>query len=181
MGTDTKGAAGKKGAGTGWRPRLCHWRGHGIHSPLVYSLVRNVFMNSSAAEGDTALYDELILRGVRKSIARRIHILYYFSDYVSFTIDDVSLQAGGDPGDSVRTGFTGRCLHVITPMTKPEDAKISPFPPEEGTLCVITGRSARKKRICRKMVDNHSGISIDSRSFFLYFYARPERKQHYKI
>ena len=36
-----------------------HWRGHGIHSPFMYGIVRNVFMKSKITGPDTRLYDEL--------------------------------------------------------------------------------------------------------------------------
>lgn len=48
-----------------------HWRGHGIHSPFMYGIVRNVFMKSRITGRDRTLYNALI----RHRIGRKNGIL----------------------------------------------------------------------------------------------------------
>lgn len=52
-----------------------HLRGHGIHSPFVYSIIREAFMERKIL-GDGRLYRELIEWGVRKKAARQLNNLY---------------------------------------------------------------------------------------------------------
>ena len=52
--------------------RIRHWRGHGIHSPFVYGLVRAVF----AGMGDRRdVYDMMRKRGLRRKTARQLQNL----------------------------------------------------------------------------------------------------------
>ena len=37
-----------------------HWRGHGVHSPFMYGIVRNVFMKNRITGSDRALYQALL-------------------------------------------------------------------------------------------------------------------------
>lgn len=48
---------------TGWRGRLVrmrHFRGHGVHSPFVYAIVRQVLMRRTLLGADTSLRDALL-------------------------------------------------------------------------------------------------------------------------
>ena len=44
--------------------RARFFRGHGVHSPFVYDVVRNVFMRDTLLPGDRALFRELLAAGV---------------------------------------------------------------------------------------------------------------------
>ena len=46
--------------------RARYFRGHGVHSPFVYDLVRQVFMRDSLLPGPRDLHDALLARGVSR-------------------------------------------------------------------------------------------------------------------
>ncbi len=64
----------KQGVGA-FVSRVRHLRGHGIHSPFVYAVVRAAFVGRGFAEGDRVLYDDLRKRGIGAATARQVHNL----------------------------------------------------------------------------------------------------------
>lgn len=73
--------------------RLRHRRGHGIHSPLVYALKREVFMKRHPAGGE--LYDVLLRNGIKRKYAREINGLYTHLGAEGFHLEDGSLRFSG--------------------------------------------------------------------------------------
>ena len=69
-----------------------HYRGHGVHSPFVYSLVRQVFMRRRVEGEDTALYTELILRNVSRRRATQLQNLYSHCGYENYLIADAEVM-----------------------------------------------------------------------------------------
>ena len=47
--------------------RARYFRGHGVHSPFVYDLVRHVFMRAELLPGDRSLYEALLAVGIAES------------------------------------------------------------------------------------------------------------------
>ncbi len=98
--------------------RLRHYRGHGIHSPLVYGLVREVFMRRVQAEGD--LYDTLRQAGMRPCHASEVSRVYHRLGCDRFTADGgmIHMHKGGSlyatclPGRDRRAVQPGRCLSI---------------------------------------------------------------------
>ena len=70
--------------------RVKHRRGHGVHSPFVYSLVRKVFMSKVLDESlGTALYDSLRGVGLAEKCARQLHNLLPHIEGQSYSINEV--------------------------------------------------------------------------------------------
>lgn len=76
----------KKNSWSHWS-RIRHLRGHGIHSPFVYSLMREAIIVRKVL-GDGGLYGELIERGVRKKAARQLNNLHVFCSSPGYRITE---------------------------------------------------------------------------------------------
>ena len=78
--------------------RLRYWRGHNIHSPFVYRLVREVLMpcpNPNIVPNAT-LYDTLTGHGIPPTFARRTAQLHTYLGYNSFEADPDAFREGTD-------------------------------------------------------------------------------------
>ena len=151
-----------------------HYRGHGVHSPFAYRLVRNVLMVKHVAGSDTALYDELTARGVSAIRSSQIQNLYTRGGYEDFVIDPPSDRPIG----------TGRTLVVLT--TAIPVSELERYPAQvcngKNVLCVLYPReSKRRMKTVVTLVGRHNGLSIDNRGFFLFFYDRGLYRQHIEL
>ena len=59
--------------------RARHFRGHGVHSPFVYGLVREAFMFHRLRDGEHCLYDALRRVGIFHQRAVQLRHLRMFS------------------------------------------------------------------------------------------------------
>ncbi len=66
--------------------RLRHRRGHGIHSPFVYALSRQVFSRDAAVQADRTLLEALLAEGVKTKTAAEIARLYKHLGFTSFSV-----------------------------------------------------------------------------------------------
>ena len=64
--------------------RARFFRGHGVHSPFVYAIVRQVFMKTELAEGDRSLYAALRERDVNERRAVQLQNLFIHCGYNRF-------------------------------------------------------------------------------------------------
>ena len=55
--------------------RARYFRGHGVHSPFVYDIVRSVFMRDDLLPGRRDLYDALLTAGVSRRRAVQLQNL----------------------------------------------------------------------------------------------------------
>ena len=67
--------------------RARYFRGHGVHSPFVYNIVRKVFMQSKLYTADNALYGELMDKGVAKRRSVQLANLAEHCGYDNWCID----------------------------------------------------------------------------------------------
>ena len=67
--------------------RARYFRGHGVHSPYVYALVRQVFMRSSFIGEERTLYNDLLERGVAERRAVQLQNVMEHCRYASYRID----------------------------------------------------------------------------------------------
>ena len=69
--------------------RARYFRGHGVHSPYVYSIVRKVFMSSKLNTNQTDLRDALLRCDVPKRRATELQNLVVHCNYASWSIDNM--------------------------------------------------------------------------------------------
>ena len=140
--------------------RARHFRGHGVHSPYVYNIVRQVFMRSSFIADDRTLYDVLISRGIAKRRALQLQNLMEHLRYESFLID-CSVEE------------IGKCdIAIATIDLLPEHlpALAAEARAKGTTLCILAPTFDRERdMICKRLVEEHPCTSVDNRAYLLLF------------
>ena len=151
--------------------RARYFRGHGVHSPFVYAIVRQVFMRSDFISGDTfyteRLYDSLLEWGVPRKRAMQLTNLCAHCGY-----RDISCGTP-EAGD-----------FIVAPAS---------VPPSEfehyadvarrcgGTLAIIAPYLNREReRACREIVAAHRCTTVDNRGYLLLFNNHLP-KQHFRL
>lgn len=66
--------------------RARHFRGHGVHSPFVYGLVREAFMFHRLRDGEHCLYDALRRVGIFHRRAVQLQNAFLYCGYRTFAI-----------------------------------------------------------------------------------------------
>lgn len=150
-----------------------HYRGHGVHSPFVYSLVRQVFMRRRVEGADTALYTELLLRHVSRRRATQLQNLYSHCGYANYLFaDKLPIMLDGVEMCIVPRECSVEELHLLT-----DEAQRT-----QTTLCILAPRDERaRNRQCRRLVSEHHGTSVDNRGYLLLFNVEGLPKQHFSL
>lgn len=147
--------------------RARFFRGHGVHSPFVYALVRQVFMQTELAGSDRTLYDALREQGVCRRRAIQLQNLFRHCGYTRF-----GLNCAAD---------TDLCVVTVdTPVDRlPQFAEA--VRQQRTTLCIMEPYAdAERRDCCRHLTAEHPSTSVDNRGYLLLFNgALP--KQHFKL
>ncbi|MDE6140893.1 MAG: hypothetical protein K2F95_08080 [Alistipes sp.] len=137
--------------------RARYFRGHGVHSPYVYDIVRKVFMKSKLQTADTALYDKLRDMGISRRRAIQLQNLLAHCGYETFGIDCAH----------------GRVDMLIASLdTAPDMLTRLAAAAEQSrsTLCIMSPYfSAERHRACQQIADAHPSTSVDNRGYLLLF------------
>ena len=140
--------------------RARHFRGHGVHSPYVYNIVRQVFMRSSFIADDRTLYDALIARGVAKRRALQLQNLMEHLRYESFLIDCPTAEVGGCDMAIATTALPCDQLPALAAEARATGT----------TLCILAPSFDRERdMMCRRLVEEHPCTSVDNRAYLLLF------------
>ena len=146
--------------------RARYFRGHGVHSPFVYAIVRQVFMRHDLLPGDRELYGALCAAGVGHRRAVQLQNLFIHCGYHTFAMN--------------RTGVdlcvVGRSLPEEEVLALVDQARRC------GTTLVLLEPYADEERcrLCRRIVAAHGCASVDNRAYLLIF-NNYLPKQHFRI
>ena len=146
--------------------RARYFRGHGVHSPFVYDLVREVFMRRDLLPGGRALYDALLMAGVVQSRAIQLQHLAIHCGYATFGLN----RADGD-------------LCVVTRDTTRDEllAIVRQAACDGRTVAVMSPCEGRERRaLCRRIAAEHGSTTVDNRAYLLIFNNHLP-KQHFRI
>ena len=147
--------------------RIKHHKGHGVHSPFVYGFVRKVLMTKTLCEDSgTALYDSLLLTGMKEKRAKELHNTLSYIEGRSYSINDVecdlSILLADYPTERLRDAY--------------EKAKL-----EGVTLAICQPYLNRERQNeVKALIAEHHSTTIDNRAYILFFNNRLP-KQHYQL
>ena len=149
--------------------RVRHFRGHGVHSPFVYQIVRKVFMQKRFLGEDRALYEQLIAMDLSHRRAMQLQNLAVHLDYHTAAFDgwkegcDWMLLGVGLDEQATRCAIekasaTGITAVLLTPYDNPARTTLS-----------------------KELIEAHRCTSVDHRGYLLLFTNPNLPKQHYRI
>lgn len=162
--------------------RVRHARGHGIHSPFVYGLVRNALLyrrKNGQAEGE--LYRFLRQCGVNCLRARQIQNLHNYCDY-----RDAGVFSGQDHREANwfrRAGGIGT-LEICTggyPVAGIAERAAALRGKTGAVIVTAPRRDGERWEICRQIAAEDDCISIDNREFMVFIYGTGHTPHHYKL
>ena len=140
--------------------RARYFRGHGVHSPFVYAIVRQVFMRSTFACDDRELYEALIAKGVVRRRAMQLQNLFKHLHYSSYCINP---EVGECSKTDMIISTPDQCSSHLT--------SLADLAREWGsTLCIIApALDSERDKVCRRLVEEHRCTSVDNRGYLLLF------------
>lgn len=146
--------------------RARYFRGHGVHSPFVYAIVRRVFMRDGLLPGDRKVYDALLAAGVPVRRAVQLQNLFIYCGYEAFGLNRAD---------------TDFCI-VTCDFPETETWELVRLAAQTGCTLVLMSPYAGNGRqaLCRRIVAGHRGTSVDNRGYLLVF-NNGLPKQHYRI
>lgn len=140
--------------------RARYFRGHGVHSPFVYAIVRQVFMRSTFINDNRGLYDALTACGVARRRAMQLQNLMEHCHYSSFCID-------------YATEALPQCdmIVVMADYPTPQLPALAARAHEMGsTLCIVApSLDSERDSMCKRVVEEHTCTSVDNRGYLLLF------------
>lgn len=140
--------------------RARHFRGHGVHSPFVYSIVRNVFMRSKFITDDNyytqVVYGALLEQQIPRKRALQLANLCAHCGYREISYG---------------------CPRAADMIIVPRSVEPSQFAEYVGvaqecgaTLAVMFPYLNREREAaCREIADSHKGTTVDNRGYLLIF------------
>lgn len=146
--------------------RARYFRGHGVHSPFVYDLVRRVFMQSALLPGDRTLYEALVSAGVARRRAVQLQNLAIHCGYASFGLNRA----------------VGEFCIVMPALAETEAVTLVHDAAENGrTVAVMSPYiNAAWRSMCRRLVAEHRSTTVDNRDYLLLF-NNYLPKQHFRL
>ncbi len=150
-----------------------HFRGHGVHSPFVYRVVREAAMRKREIIGeDQSLYNQLRTLGISRKRSVQVQNLYTICGCKEFVVDGIE--------GSIESGT----MWIISAATEPTQITTltEQVGPAESIICILYPRnSASRYRATRQAIDAHNGLSIDNIGFVSLHCNDKRLKQHIRI
>lgn len=146
--------------------RARYFRGHGVHSPFVYDIVREVFMRRDLLPGSRDLYESLLVAGVPHRRAVQLQNLAIHCGYTDCGLN----RAGAE-------------LCVVTAdVPRSETLALVRGAAQGGhTVALLSPWSGRDRQaLCAQIVAGHGSTTVDNRGYLLVFNNHLP-KQHFKL
>lgn len=147
--------------------RARYFRGHGVHSPFVYSMVREVFMRHTLMEGDHSLYEALRRGGVEQKRAIQLQNVALHTHCTTFAINHRDSQL---------------CiLDNSMPPTEVQDILRDAVKCGATVVLLDPYKEAAWRALCARIVNAHPTTTVDNRAYLLVFNDVRLPKQHFRI
>lgn len=135
--------------------RARYFRGHGVHSPFVYEIVRRVFMRDSLMPGERALYGALLAAGVSRRRAVQLQNLMIHCGYRTFGLNRADAEL------CIATRDLPRAATLALVRTAAEAGHtVVVMSPYDGYV---------RQALCRQIEARHPSTSVDNRGYLLLF------------
>ena len=141
--------------------RARYWRGHGVHSPFVYNIVRQVFMCRKLNDSnDSSLYDALMALDVPRRRCIQLQNLLHHCKYTSFAIDCSAEALSEVDLAIISADIASEALNSLSAAATASGT----------TLCILAPALDRERRTaCKTIGEAHRCTSIDNRGYLLLF------------
>lgn len=137
--------------------RVRYFRGHGVHSPYVYAIVRQVFMPRELKPGREDLYQELLALGAPRRRAVQLQNLMIHCGYEHYAINS--------PKPETQLLILTSELEVAITRSLVEEAAA-----HKRTVVLARPYDCRERmELCRALVEQHSSTSVDNRGYLILF------------
>ncbi len=149
--------------------RAKHFRGHGVHSPFVYNMVRKVFMRRGKLLDDNhALFDTLVATGISRRRAAELQNAMIYCDATTFAIDNSDCIA---EFNIVTEQFPLNALHEVAKRAAEQRV----------TLIIVSPYKTRERNdVCNAIIEQHTSTSIDNRAYLILLNNHLP-KQHFRL
>ena len=146
--------------------RARFFRGHGVHSPFVYDVVRNVFMRDTLLPGDRALFRELLAAGVPERRAVQLQHLAIHCGYATFGLNRADAEF---------------CVATCG-LPRPATLALVRAAAEAGHTVALMSPydGCERQALCGQIIAGHASTTVDNRGYLLIFNNHLP-KQHFRI
>ena len=146
--------------------RARYFRGHGVHSPFVYDIVRSVFMRDDLLPGRRDLYEALLTAGVSRRRAVQLQNLMIHCGYTTFGLNRADAEF---------------CIATRSLSRTETLALVGDAAAAGNTVAVMSPYDGRERRaMCLQIVAAHRSTTVDNRGYLLVFNNHLP-KQHFRI
>lgn len=148
--------------------RARYFRGHGVHSPYVYSIVRQVFMQRNLLTARHDLCDELLALGAPRRRAVQLQNLMIHCGYATYAINALPAE----------------CPYAIltSELGEAETLALVEKAAEQGSTLVLARPYDCRERteLCQRILERHKCTAVDNRGYLILFNNHLP-KQHFKL
>ena len=145
--------------------RARYFRGHGVHSPYVYNVVRQVFMQRELLAEEHPLHDMLLEYGVPRRRAVQLDNLVVHCDYKSWAVDSLA-----------------RVDLIVATLATTYDhlEEYARYAREVGaTLCIMAPyNNANRWGVVKALIEAHPSTTVDNRGYLLMFNNHLPRQRY---
>lgn len=146
--------------------RARYFRGHGVHSPFVYAIVREVFMCRDLLEGDRSLYEALFAAGIPHRRAVQLQNLAIHCHCAQWALNRADADLCVVTCDLPRSETLA--LVRAAALAKHTVVLMSPYDGRE------------RQALCAQIIAEHHSTTVDNRGYLIVFNNHLP-KQHFKL